>query len=296
MRRLSFHPCGNFKESYAQEITIFETDFGRLSLMAGLILLFGVLPFVSSPYFLYVCNMIGIAAIAALGLNILIGYTGLISLGHGAFFGVGAYAAAILATRLGLPFWVCVPAAGIVTALTGMVFGIPSGRLKGLYLTIATLAGQGGDGEVEPLEPPRRDAEDHARQCGHDTGSRHADPEGQPKPGGEDGRGIGAHPEEGPMTQRDKPGVADEDVQAQGRDGRDPDHVAHIEKVRAADKGQHAKEQNEARHERESSEVGLEDGYLLRVRLLEVAAGMETEPSHDPFSYTRSISTSPKSP
>ncbi len=142
MRRLRFHPCGNFKESYAQEITVFETDFGRFWLLVGLVLLFGVLPFVSSPYFLYVCNMIGIAAISALGLNILIGYTGLISLGHGAFFGVGAYAAAILATRLGLPFWVCVPAAGFVTALTGMVFGIPSGRLKGLYLTIATLAGQ----------------------------------------------------------------------------------------------------------------------------------------------------------
>jgi len=142
MKRLRFHPCGNFKESYADEITIFETDFGRFCLLAGLVLLFGVLPFMSSPYFLYVCNMIGIAAIAALGLNILIGCTGLISLGHGAFFGVGAYAAAILATRLGLPFWVCVPAAGVVTALIGMVFGIPSGRLKGLYLTIATLAGQ----------------------------------------------------------------------------------------------------------------------------------------------------------
>jgi branched-chain amino acid transport system permease protein len=86
--------------------------------------------------------MIGIAAIAAIGLNILIGYTGQISLGHGAFFGVGAYAAAILATRLGFPFYLSIPAAGIITALVGMIFGIPSGRLKGLYLTIATLAGQ----------------------------------------------------------------------------------------------------------------------------------------------------------
>jgi branched-chain amino acid transport system permease protein len=91
---------------------------------------------------LYILNMIGIAAIAAIGLNILIGYTGQISLGHGAFFGVGAYAAAILATRLGLPFYLSIPSAGIITALVGMIFGIPSGRLKGLYLTIATLAGQ----------------------------------------------------------------------------------------------------------------------------------------------------------
>jgi len=81
-------------------------------------------------------------AIAAIGLNILIGYTGQISLGHGAFFGVGAYAGAILATRFGLPFYICIGAAGFITAMIGMIFGIPSGRLKGLYLTIATLAGQ----------------------------------------------------------------------------------------------------------------------------------------------------------
>jgi branched-chain amino acid transport system permease protein len=142
MRKLQFHPCGNYKERYEQEISIFETDFGRVWMWAGLLGLFGVLPFISGPYFLYVLNMMGIAAIAALGLNILIGFTGQISLGHGAFFGVGAYAGAILATRLGFPFWLCVPAAGLVTALVGMVFGIPSGRLKGLYLTIATLAGQ----------------------------------------------------------------------------------------------------------------------------------------------------------
>ena len=87
-------------------------------------------------------NHIGIAAIAAIGLNLLIGYTGQISLGHGAFFGVGAYSAAILATAVGFPFWLSVPAAGVITALVGIIFGIPSIRLKHLYLTIATLAGQ----------------------------------------------------------------------------------------------------------------------------------------------------------
>lgn len=142
MRRLRFHPCGNYRESYHEELSIFETDFGRLWILTGLVLLFGVVPFASSAYMLYVINTIGIYAISVIGLNILIGYTGQISLGHGAFFGVGAYAAAILSTRLGVPFILAVPAAGVVTAAVGIVFGLPSARLKHLYLLIATLAGQ----------------------------------------------------------------------------------------------------------------------------------------------------------
>ncbi len=142
MKKISFHPCGNYHENYAQELAIFDTWFGRVSLGVFLLLLFGLAPFYLSPYLLYILNSIGIFAIAAIGLNILIGYTGQISLGHGAFFGVGAYAAAILATRLNVPFYLSIPAAGFITALVGMIIGIPSGRLKGLYLTIATLAGQ----------------------------------------------------------------------------------------------------------------------------------------------------------
>lgn len=142
MKKISFHPCGNYHENYAQELAIFDTWFGRVSLGVFLLLLFGLAPFYLSPYLLYILNSIGIFAIAAIGLNILIGYTGQISLGHGAFFGVGAYAAAILVTRLNVPFYLSIPAAGFITALVGMIIGIPSGRLKGLYLTIATLAGQ----------------------------------------------------------------------------------------------------------------------------------------------------------
>jgi branched-chain amino acid transport system permease protein len=142
MRKLKLRPCGNFKERYEQELTIFETDFGRVCLVSGILLLFLSPCILKESYLLYVINMIGIAAIAAIGLNILVGFTGQISLGHGAFFGVGAYAGAILATNTGIPFWLVVPTAGLITALVGMIFGIPSGRLKGLYLTIATLAGQ----------------------------------------------------------------------------------------------------------------------------------------------------------
>lgn len=142
MRKLRLHPCGNYKERYEEELTIFETDFGRLWMLIGLLLLFVVIPLISSSYLLYVLNHIGIFAIAAVGLNLLIGFTGQISLGHGAFFGVGGYAAAILTTKLGFPFYLSLFSAGIVTAMVGLIFGLPSARLKHLYLTIATLAGQ----------------------------------------------------------------------------------------------------------------------------------------------------------
>ncbi len=144
MRKFQLRPCGNFNESYEEELSIFETDFGRLWLLVGLIILFGILPlpFISGPGVLHILNMIGIYSIAAVGLNLLIGYTGQISLGHGAFFGVGAYAAAILATKVGVPFILSIPAAGIITAVVGIIFGLPSARLKHLYLLIATLAGQ----------------------------------------------------------------------------------------------------------------------------------------------------------
>ncbi|RLB27862.1 MAG: branched-chain amino acid ABC transporter permease, partial [Deltaproteobacteria bacterium] len=142
MRRLRFHPCGNYNETYGEELTIFETDFGRLATLVGLILLFAVVPFTVNAYVLYIINTIGIFAIAAIGLNLLIGYTGQISLGHGAFFGVGAYSGAILSTKVGIPFIIAVPAAGVITAIIGMIFGSPSIRLKHLYLCIATLASQ----------------------------------------------------------------------------------------------------------------------------------------------------------
>ncbi len=80
--------------------------------------------------------------VGALGLNILVGYTGQISIGHGAFMSVGAYTAANLVVRLDLPFWVALPAGGLMAAAVGAVVGIPSLRIKGLYLAIATLAGQ----------------------------------------------------------------------------------------------------------------------------------------------------------
>jgi branched-chain amino acid transport system permease protein len=143
MRKIHLHPCGNYNDQYEQELTVFTTDFGRLWSAIGIVILLTIIPFfLATPYMLYILNIIGIMAIAAIGLNILIGFTGQISLGHGAFFGVGAYAGAILVTVLHLPLLAAIPAAGLITAIIGMIFGLPSCRLKGLYLTIATLAGQ----------------------------------------------------------------------------------------------------------------------------------------------------------
>lgn len=131
--------CGDFRETYRADMAIFETRFARGLLWAFLLGL-ALLPAVSSSYWLDVLNRILIAVIAATGLNILTGFTGQISLGNAAFLSVGAYTTAFLAGRWGLPFPVVIPLAGLVTAGVGMVFGVPSLRLKGLYLAVATLA------------------------------------------------------------------------------------------------------------------------------------------------------------
>jgi branched-chain amino acid transport system permease protein len=95
-----------------------------------------------SSYILYVCNIIFILIVGAIGLNILTGFTGQISIGHGAFVAIGAYSSAIIAAKLSLPFWLALPAGGLCAVVIGIIFGLPSLRVKGLYLAIATLAAQ----------------------------------------------------------------------------------------------------------------------------------------------------------
>lgn len=107
-------------------------------LIAGLV----VLPQVAPGHWVYFAGLLGINVIATHGLNLMMGYAGLLSLGHAAFVGVGAYTAALLQIHLGLPFWLTLPAAGIMAALAGAIFGLPSLRIRGLYLIIATLAAQ----------------------------------------------------------------------------------------------------------------------------------------------------------
>ncbi len=108
----------------------------------GIFLIFPFSLFQYTKYILFLVNMTAIGVIGALGLNILTGYTGLISLGQAGFMGVGAYTVAILSTRLGLPVWINLPAAGLVTTFVGIMVGTPSLRLKGFYLAMATLAAE----------------------------------------------------------------------------------------------------------------------------------------------------------
>jgi branched-chain amino acid transport system permease protein len=128
-----------FRESYHEDIKLFQTIWIRIWISLFLILL-ATLPLWGNPYVIYLINLSCIAVVAALGLNLLIGYTGQISLGHAAFIAIGAYTTAILSTKVGLPFWACLLASGGVTAIVGFGLGFPCLRLKGLYLAMATMA------------------------------------------------------------------------------------------------------------------------------------------------------------
>ena len=114
----------------------------KRALGIGLVLLVVAcaLPFVLSNYRTFQMTLVLVYAIALLGLNILTGYNGQISLGHGAFYALGAYCTAILMDRWGVPYWATIPVAGAVCLVAGFVFGLPALRLEGLYLALATFA------------------------------------------------------------------------------------------------------------------------------------------------------------
>lgn len=140
-------PCGQYKTDYRKDTTIFPTPASRgFAIAAVLLLCLAPLKFgeteLLSPYQLNMLIQIGYYGIAALGLNILVGFTGQISLGHAAFFGFGAFASAWLNNSVGVPVFWAIPLAGLMTTVVGMLFGIPAARIKGLYLAIATFAAQ----------------------------------------------------------------------------------------------------------------------------------------------------------
>jgi len=129
---------GDFRQSYQHDESVWPTTVQK-AWLAVLLLALALFPLVGGAYLVSLMCVLGIHLIAATGLNIMTGYTGLISLGHAAFMGVGCYTAAWLAQR-GVPVFVVLPLAGTMAAALGIVVGLPSLRIKGLYLAVATLA------------------------------------------------------------------------------------------------------------------------------------------------------------
>jgi branched-chain amino acid transport system permease protein len=139
----------------------------RSAIALGIVVLL-VVPWIVGGYAIYLFNLVGVFSLVAIGLNLLTGYAGQISLGHSAFFAIGAYATALLTQKTGLPFWIALPAAGGLAMTVGALVALPALRLKNLYLAIATLgfgvvtqklifewrSVTGGGGGLEVL-PPR---------------------------------------------------------------------------------------------------------------------------------------------
>ena len=147
----NINPAGVFDTTYEEDMLIDRTARDKLwkNLAFAALLLVPLLS-VSGPLgvqlisdqYVGLIGRISIFVIAVQGLNFLVGYTGQISLGHAAFMAIGAYGSAILARELGFTFWTALPVSALLTGLVGLVFGLPSLRVKGFYLAMATLAAQ----------------------------------------------------------------------------------------------------------------------------------------------------------
>jgi branched-chain amino acid transport system permease protein len=121
-------------------VPVARYDRRRLIAPIAALLVACALPFVLGNYHVFQLTLVLVYAIALLGLNMLTGFNGQISLGHGAFYAIGAYTAAILMDKAGMPYWATIPIAGAVCGVAGFLFGLPALRLEGLYLAVATLA------------------------------------------------------------------------------------------------------------------------------------------------------------
>ncbi|MBA4392577.1 MAG: branched-chain amino acid ABC transporter permease, partial [Desulfobacca sp.] len=128
----------DMKRDYYEDIQLFES--GVVVFWTAVLFLFlFTLPIYTPPYYIFLMNLVLVHVILAVGLNILVGSTGQISLGHAGFFAIGAYGTALLMTKLHLPFLLALPLAGFIAAFFGFILGLPALRLEGPYLAIASL-------------------------------------------------------------------------------------------------------------------------------------------------------------
>ncbi len=145
MARAAFYPpSGVYADSYARDMRVLKTRKQWAMAVAGLAFLFALplVPGLNAAYYLRLVIGAGITVIVCLGLNILTGYCGQLNVGQSAFVMVGAFTSAMLGAFLGWSFWASVVPAGLAAAAVGVVFGVPSVRLKGLYLALTTLGVQ----------------------------------------------------------------------------------------------------------------------------------------------------------
>ncbi len=134
-------PSGVFNQSYAQDMAILRTKTQRVMLFAFLVVLC-TCPLYCSDQVLTIMIIIGITIVSVHGLNILTGYCGQLSMGHAAFMAVGGYTSAVLCAKLGFSFWTALPLAALFAGIVGVIFGLPSLKIKGFYLIMATVAAQ----------------------------------------------------------------------------------------------------------------------------------------------------------
>jgi branched-chain amino acid transport system permease protein len=130
---------GYFRTGYGQDLALVQTKAERISLVVFLLILAGF-PFIASPFALDLACQVFLASVGALSLMLLTGYAGQISLGHAGLIAAGAFTTGILAREIHAPFWVTLPASTVTGIVLGFVFGLPSLRLRGLYLAVSTLA------------------------------------------------------------------------------------------------------------------------------------------------------------
>ncbi|MDR7549254.1 MAG: branched-chain amino acid ABC transporter permease, partial [Armatimonadota bacterium] len=137
-------PSGTYHETYWTDHALWQwrTGFVTFALAAGLVLLLYVLPWRGSGYLLGVANVVGYTVLSALGVQLLIGYCGQVTLGHAAFIAVGAYGTGIGILHYGLPYPVALLIGALLAGLWSVLFGLPSARTKGFYLIMTTMAAQ----------------------------------------------------------------------------------------------------------------------------------------------------------
>lgn len=133
------HSSGYFRTSYDRDIALLDTRTQKAALAALALLLFG-LPLLDAPFLLDLANQVLLAVVGAVALMLLTGFAGQVSLGHAGLLAAGAFTTGVLFKEIGAPFWVTLPASALTGAILGVVFGLPSLRLRGLYLAVSTLA------------------------------------------------------------------------------------------------------------------------------------------------------------